>query len=316
MPEMTDYILALDKLSKSYKKGLGSKRVYGLKELSLEIQQGEILGIIGPNGAGKTTTFKLILGLIYPDQGGIKFGPALTSRGKNVKERIGFLPESPYFYSYLTVEESLDFHARLFNYPSVERKAKIEELLELVGMSHARKRQLNKLSRGMLQRVGIAQAIINDPEFLILDEPMSGLDPIGRKEIRDIIIEFGKKGKTVIFSSHILSDVEMICDRVAMIMDGELKAVGLIDDLFGLGAKEWEIEYAGPALDLTPFSQADTCRVDQKGAKYIIKLYDEKLIYPIIDMIQASQGMLLSYNPKRTELEKLYLSKAKGGHHA
>ena len=167
-------------MSKSYKKGIGLKRFYGLKNLSLEIKQGEVLGVIGPNGAGKTTTFKLILGLIFPDQGTIEFGRVLTQNGIDPKSKIGFLPENPYFYFYLSVEEAIDFYARLFNYKRLERKRIVEELLELVGMTYARKRRLGKLSRGMLQRVGIAQALVNDPELLILDEPMSGLDPVGR----------------------------------------------------------------------------------------------------------------------------------------
>jgi ABC-2 type transport system ATP-binding protein len=313
---VSDFILKLSDLSKSYKKGLGFKRFYGLRDLSLEIKPGEILGVIGPNGAGKTTTFKLILGLIHADKGSVTFGPALGTNGSDPKEKVGFLPENPYFYSYLSVEESLDFYARLFNYGGAERKMKVDELLELVGMTYARKRQLGKLSRGMLQRVGIAQAIINDPELLILDEPMSGLDPIGRKEIRDIIINFGKKGKTVIFSSHILSDVEMICDRVAMIIDGELKATGHTDTVFDQAVGEWEIEYAGPELEMARIAEKEKYRLDRKGEKFIIKLYEEALVYKIIDAIRSSRGRLLSLNPKRTELEKIYLSKAAGRNNA
>lgn len=307
---MKETILKLSNISKSYKKGLGTKRFFGLKKLSLDITKGEVLGVIGPNGAGKTTTFKLILGLIFPDQGAIEFSPELTKNGTDPKSNIGFLPENPYFYSYLSVEEAVDFYARLFGYGRHQRKQIVEELLDLVGIAYARKRQLGKLSRGMLQRVGIAQALVNDPELLILDEPMSGLDPIGRKEIRDIIINYGKRGKTVIFSSHILSDVEMICDRVAMIIDGELKASGYTDSVLDQGAKEWEIEYTGPELDLDCEIDASACRIERKGQKQIIKIYEEALAGIIMDKIRASEGRLISYNPKRTGLESIYATKA------
>ena len=306
---MSENILKVSNISKYYKKGLGLKRFYALKNLSLEIKKGEVLGVIGPNGAGKTTTFKLILGLIFPDAGTIAFGSTLTQNGIDPKSRIGFLPENPYFYSYLSVEEAIDFYARLFNFGQHERKQRLEELLGLVGMTYARNRQLGKLSRGMLQRVGIAQALVNDPELLILDEPMSGLDPIGRKEIRDIIINFGKRGKTVIFSSHILSDVEMICDRVAMIMGGELKATGPTDAVLDQGAKEWEIEYSGPDLALDREIEGSSCLIEQKGDKQIIKIYEEKLAYQVMDMIRASKGRMISFNPKRTGLESMYASK-------
>jgi ABC-2 type transport system ATP-binding protein len=309
-------MLTISNLSKSYKKGLGSKRFYGLKNLSLEIDQGEVLGVIGPNGAGKTTTFKLILGLIFADHGTIEFGPGLTRNGADPKSRIGFLPENPYFYSYLSVEEAVDFYARLFGYHQQARRQKVRDLLELVGMAYARKRQLGKLSRGMLQRVGIAQALVNGPELLILDEPMSGLDPVGRKEIRDIIINYGKKGKTVIFSSHILSDVEMICDRVAMIIGGELKATGPIDSVLEKGSQEWEIEYSGPELAFGSEISGDAYTVDQKGEKQIIKIHEEGVAYQILDMIRSSGGTLISFNPKRTGLESIYTTKAGEHDHA
>lgn len=313
---MEETIVKLSNLSKSYRKGLGIKRFYGLKNLSLEITEGEVLGIIGPNGAGKTTTFKLILGLIFPDEGSIEFGPVLSKNGLDPKNRIGFLPENPYFYSYLSVEEAIDFYASLFNYTIRQRRQRVEELLDLVGMTHARKRQLGKLSRGMLQRVGIAQALVNDPDLLILDEPMSGLDPFGRKEIRDIIINYGKKGKTVIFSSHILSDVEMICDRVAMIIGGKLRASGLTDSVLDQGVNEWEIEYEGPMLDLDREIDGRLCAIEQKGKKQIIKIFEESLIDKVMDSINRSGGKLISYNPKRNRLEDIYANKARGNDHA
>lgn len=303
-------ILKIDHLTKSYKKGIGSKRVYGLNGLSLEVKKGEVLGIIGPNGAGKTTTFKLLLGLIRKDRGSIAFGESLTANSADPRIKIGFLPENAYFYSYLTVEESLDFYGRLFDLSGKERKRRVDVLISRVGLDHARGRQLRKFSRGMLQRVGIAQALFNDPELLILDEPMSGLDPIGRKEIRDIIISCGDAGKTVIFSSHILSDIELICDRVAMISGGELKNIGAVDTVFSQNAREYEIEYSGPALNLSHIAGENKFEIVKKGEKYLIKVSDEMLAFRTMDEVKTVGGKLIAFNPKQTGLETLYINNA------
>jgi len=214
-------------LEKSYKTGFfGNKLKQGLKPLTLAVEDGEVFGCLGPNGAGKTTTLKLLLGLVFPSGGtarilGCELGDI------NVKRFIGFLPEQPYFYDHLTPLELLDYYARLSGVDARERKHKVDAALARVGIRESRKTQLHKFSKGMLQRVGIAQAIVHDPKLVLLDEPMSGLDPIGRREVRDLVQELNEEGKTIFFSTHILSDAETLCDRVAVLHKGELKGVGV-----------------------------------------------------------------------------------------
>ena len=224
-------VVRTENLTKEFKgKSLISRRrVKALDSLNLQVEGGEIFGYLGPNGAGKTTTFKLLLGLIFPTSG------TASILGENIREvgfkaKVGFLPEQPYFYDYLTGEEFLSFYAQLFRFDKKTCKQKAQTLLETVGLAEAGSTQLRKFSRGMLQRIGIAQALINDPELVILDEPLSGLDPVGRKEIRDIILQLKADGRTVIFSSHILSDVEMICDRIGVLMHGQLQSVESVDE--------------------------------------------------------------------------------------
>ncbi|MDH5725123.1 MAG: ABC transporter ATP-binding protein, partial [Nitrospira sp.] len=236
----SEQIITVHHLSKIFKVGFWGRRVTAVDELSLDVQRGEIYGFLGPNGAGKTTTIKMLMGLIYPSQGTAHlFGQPVGDRA--AKAKVGFLPESPYFYDYLTSREFLRFYGHLFGLLGSMLEKRIDELLELVGMVHARDLQLRKFSKGMLQRVGIAQALINDPELVILDEPMSGLDPIGRKEVRDLIVRLKESGKTVMFSSHILHDAELLCDRVAMIMKGKLVACGLVSELIDHGTTQ-EVE--------------------------------------------------------------------------
>tara|TARA_B100000609_G_C17222953_1_gene441970 strand:- start:8143 stop:9159 length:1017 start_codon:yes stop_codon:yes gene_type:complete len=227
----------LDNFVKEYRTGFFRKRIRVVKGLSLRVEQGEIFGFLGPNGAGKTSTIKVLVGLSHPTAGRVDiFGaPVGNIQAKN---RIGFLPEHPYFYGYLTGYEFLNFYARLFGIPRAKRSARIERLIEQVGISHAQDTPLRKYSKGMIQRVGIAQALLNDPDLVILDEPMSGLDPIGRKDVRDIILGLKENGKTVFFSSHILQDVEMICDRVAILNKGELLKVGPLEGLLEQSASQ------------------------------------------------------------------------------
>ncbi|NJL16514.1 MAG: ABC transporter ATP-binding protein [Nitrospira sp.] len=221
----SEQIITVDHLSKIFKVGFWGRRVTAVDELSLDVRRGEIYGFLGPNGAGKTTTIKMLMGLIYPSRGTAHlFGRPIGDQA--AKAKVGFLPESPYFYDYLTSREFLRFYGHLFGLLGVTLDKRIDELLELVGMTHARDLQLRKFSKGMLQRVGIAQALINDPELVNLwMSRCRGLDPIGRKEVRDLIVRLKESGKTVMFSSHILHDAELLCDRVAMIMKGETRCV-------------------------------------------------------------------------------------------
>src|SRR5882672_6332901 len=239
-------VLELNHVSKSYRTHLSLRKYWILRDLSLSVREGEIFGAIGTNGAGKTTTIKLALGLIFPDAGVVRlFGEDASKVGS--RRRVGFLPENPYLYDYLTGEEFLDFHARLFGLDASTRRRRVKDLLERVGLANRGDRQLRLYSKGMLQRIGLAQALINDPEFVILDEPMSGLDPIGRREVRDIILDLKARGRTVFFSTHILSDTEMICDRVGLLVKGSLKAVGRIDELVSRDVPYWEVALRGVA---------------------------------------------------------------------
>ena len=225
-----DVVLRADGLVKTFRLGFFRRRVEAVRGISFTVRRGEIFGFLGPNGAGKTTTLKMLMGLIFPSGGRAEvFGLPVPDR--RAKRRLGYLPESPYFYEYLTPEEFLDFAGALSDVPGPERRRRANQLIARVGLEHARGRPLRKFSKGMLQRIGIAQALMGDPELVILDEPMTGLDPIGRKEIRDLILELRQEGKTVFFSTHILPDVEMTCDRVAIVVAGRLRSVGPLGSL-------------------------------------------------------------------------------------
>jgi ABC-2 type transport system ATP-binding protein len=231
---MTTPVLETTHLTKTYVTPFTRKRVTTLQDLSLSVNAGETFGLLGPNGAGKTTSQKLFLGLLKPTSGEIKiFGSSPTDPA--VRARLGFLPENPYFYTYLTGREFLTFCADLFNLPAATKKQRVVELLELVHMTHAADTQLRKYSKGMLQRIGIAQALINDPELVFLDEPTSGLDPLGHKQISDIIRELKVRGKTLFFNSHIMMDVQELCDRVAILHKGKLIALGTVNELLEPG---------------------------------------------------------------------------------
>lgn len=217
-------------LSKIYKDFWGRPRVKALNSLNLTVRQGEVFGLLGPNGSGKTTTTKLLLGLIFPTSGqayvlGKPAGDVAT------KARIGFLPEESYLYRFLNAEETLDFYGRLFKIPKKKRREKIDQLIEMVGLTDARKRPLKEYSKGMTRRIGLAQALINDPDVIFLDEPTSGLDPIGTREVKNLIIDLRKKGKTVLLCSHLLADVEEVCDRIALLVNGHLRKLGEVKEL-------------------------------------------------------------------------------------
>lgn len=217
-------------LTKVYAGRFGRNRVVALDALNLEVRRGEVFGLLGPNGSGKTTTLKLLLGLIFPTSGtaevlGRPPGNVLTN------QHLGFLPEESYLYQFLNADETLDFYGRLFRIGRAERKRRIDELIEMVGLEHARKRAVRGYSKGMSRRIGLAQALINDPELLLLDEPTTGLDPIGTREMKDLILELKRRGKTVFMCSHLLADVEDVCDRIAILKTGELKVAGAVDDL-------------------------------------------------------------------------------------
>lgn len=225
-----DIVVETRGLTKVYRDFWGRQKVRALNALDLEIRRGEIFGLLGPNGSGKSTTIKLLLGLLFPTAGqALVFGKDATEVTKN--ERIGYLPEESYLYKFLNAEETLDFYGRLFDMPAAVRKERTDKLIEMVGIGHARRRQLREYSKGMTRRIGLAQALINDPELIFLDEPTSGLDPLGTREMKDLILRLRDEGKTILMSSHLLDDVQDVCDRIAILHQGELKELGRVDDL-------------------------------------------------------------------------------------
>ncbi len=292
--------IALKNVHKKYRVGFWGRRFIALDDLSLEIKQGEILGYLGPNGAGKTTTFKVLLDLIRPDKGEVEiFGRPADRKSRG---RIGFLPENPYFYMYLTAKESLRFHGQLSGMDKKLREERIPMLLEKVGLDYAANKTLKKFSRGMLQRIGIAQAMINDPDILILDEPMSGLDPSGRSRMRDIILSCRDAGKTVIFSSHILSDVEVMCDRAAMVRGGRLQQVVTVGEMLEQGTQYWEITSSLFEIN----EELSGAAVHYGSANILFRAETEKEARELMINIEKEGGTIMAFGPHRTSLETLY----------
>lgn len=277
-----------------------------LDGLSLSVRQGEIYGYLGPNGSGKTTTIKVLMGLIRATAGVVEiFGKPVGN--VEIRRRIGFLPEAPYFYDYLTAEEFLTFYGHLTGMDRSVLRARVPHLLEMVGLAEARTRQLRKFSKGMLQRVGLAQALIHDPELVILDEPMSGLDPIGRKQVRDLILSLREQGKTVFFSTHIIPDVEMICDRVGVIVKGKLLATGRVDELVTQGhTHSVEIVCQGITIDDIPAIRTVAVQVLQRGPQALITLPKPDRLEGVLAEIRKHGGTLISVTPHKGSLEELF----------
>lgn len=291
-------------LTKDYPVGFWRKRMRrSLDNLSLRVEEGEVFGFLGPNGAGKTTTLKLLMGLIFPTAGSAHIlGRPIED--VSMHRDIGYLPEQPYFYDYLTARELLDYYARFSGYPSAERRARVTRVLERVGLSSAANMQLRKFSKGMLQRAGIAQAIIHDPRLVFLDEPMSGLDPIGRREVRDIILDLKTQGRTVFFSTHILSDAEMLCDRVAVLHQGKLRGVGAPGKIVSVEVHAMEILFE-PA-EGCPLSSSLSHRATPVGGRYRVEIPEAEL-YGTLDDLRACSARILSVSPVRPTLEDYFL---------
>jgi len=308
--------IVTENLTKSYASGWpGRPPFVALDGLSLTVRRGEIFGFLGPNGAGKTTTLKILLGLVRATSGhahllGQPAGDVGTRR------RIGFLPESPYFYDYLTAEEFLGFYGQLAGLDRAVIHKRVTDLLELVGLAEARSRQLRKFSKGMLQRIGIAQALINDPELVVLDEPMSGLDPIGRKEIRDLILRLKETGKTIFFSSHILHDAEMLCDRVSILVKGRLMAMGRVSELIGSAATHSvELLVDGLGAEGVALVKPLAQRLTVSGDRALLVLSGQAQVQAVLECIRAVKATLVSLTPQNSSLEDLFMRKvqAQGG---
>ena len=273
-----EVIVEARSLSKTYRDFWGRSKKIALKPLDLTIKRGEIFGLLGPNGSGKTTTIKLLLGLIFPTSGeALVFGRDATDVGKNA--RIGYLPEESYLYKFLDAEETLDFYGRLFDMPLELRRTRAQELIEMVGLSRDKKRQLKEYSKGMTRRIGVAQELINDPELVLLDEPTSGLDPIGTREMKDLIIDLKRRGKTVVMCSHLLADVEDVCDRIAVLHQGELKELGRVEDLLRV---------------------TDITQIRARGLPEIAR-------EEIRQVIEKHHGEVVEIGNPRTTLEELFL---------
>lgn len=300
--------IVVDRLGKIFKPNWPWKSpATVLRGVSFSVGRGEIFGFLGPNGAGKTTTLKILIGLIRQTSGRAElFG--LPAGNVDVHRRIGFLPESPYFYDYLTAEEFLQFYGRLAGLEGADLSRRVTSMLELLGLLEARNRQLRKFSKGMLQRVGLAQALIHDPELVILDEPMSGLDPLGRKEVRDVILHLRERGKTVFFSTHIIPDVEMICDRVAVIVKGEVVAAGRVDELVGHGrTRSIEVACEGLRKDKLDELRGLASKFVERGAQCLIVLPEPDRLDEVIVGIRSRGGRLISVTPHKGSLEELFM---------
>jgi len=300
--------IVIDKLCKTYRPTWPWQQAATvLRDVSISVGQGEIFGFLGPNGAGKTTTMKIALGLMRATSGSVEL-LGRPSREVDVHKRIGYLPESPYFYDYLTAEEFLGFYGRLGGVSKAELQQSIPQLLERVGLMEARFRPLRKFSKGMLQRIGLAQALIHDPELVILDEPMSGLDPVGRKEVRDIILNLRDHGKTVFFSTHIISDVEMICDRVGILAKGKMLAIGRIEDLVNRhAARSVEVVCEGVMGESIPLVKAVAIRVLQRGNRCWMAIPGQQGLEDILAAIRQAGGRLISVVPHKGSLEEIFL---------
>lgn len=304
-----DNVIEVEGLQKHFRTAMRRRRVEAVRSVSFRVGRGEIFGFLGPNGAGKTTTIKTMVGLIRPTSGRVRVlggEPGALA----VMARVGFLPEQPYFYDYLKPQELLDTFGRVFGMPAALRKRRIDELLARVGLDHARGRTLRKFSKGMVQRVGIAQALLNDPELVILDEPLSGLDPIGRKEVIDLIADLKAQGKTVFFSSHILADIERLCDRVVIIDRGVVRAEGTLGELLGAGRADKEIlvegDVAADALgDLPGVRRVDRIGPDTHRAVVAGDRSDE-----VLRQVLARGARVAGVTEQRMSLEALFLDRA------
>jgi len=310
---LSEAVIELKDLRKSYRTPLRQKKVEAVRGISLEVRAGEIFGFLGPNGAGKTTTIRVLMGLIKASSGSAKiFGHEVPSRA--ARRRLGFLPESPYFYDYLTVVELLDLTGRLFGQRRSERRRRAGGLIERVGLSHATKMPLKKFSKGMLQRAGLAQALMNDPELVVFDEPMSGLDPVGRKEVRDIIQGLRDAGKTVFFSSHILADVEMICDRVAILTKGTLHDIGTIRELVKDTLLATEVVLRSDAEDVLGALEAEVQLARRRPGELFVTLGPELDVDAYLARARDLGARLVSVTPRHETLEDVFIRSAQDRH--
>src|SRR5258705_6418183 len=285
-PSSNDVVVAVRGLTKVFKDFWGRPKARAVDNVDFEVRRGEVFGLLGPNGSGKSTTVKLLLGLLYPTKGHIEvFGH--SARHVATKSRIGYLPEESYLYRYLNSHETLDFFGNLFRLPRGDRDNRAEQLLEMVGLSQTRTRAVGEFSKGMQRRIGLAQALINDPDLVLLDEPTSGLDPIGCREVKDLILALARRGKTVILSSHLLSDVEDVCDRVVIYYGGKIQAMGTLNELL---ATPDTIQITTPALSRDTMQRVlDIIRKDVTEEKVRVDTPTQNLESYFLDIVQTAR---------------------------
>ena len=306
-------VVEVDSLQKTFVRGFLRRKTEALRGISLSVERGEIFGFLGPNGAGKTTTIKILMGLIFPSGGKASiFG--VPAGDREAKRRLGYLPENPYFYDYLSVTELLDMVGRLYGLDRADRRRRAGRLIERVGLSHAATRPLRSYSKGMVQRAGLAQALMGDPELIVLDEPMSGLDPIGRKEVRDLVLELREQGKTVFFSTHILSDATLMCDRVGIIVRGKLHAVGPLGELLSPGIKSVQIVWDAPDASAVKDAMAQVAGDHTETSEgHVFMARDMEGAQTFITRVVHSGGRVLQVAPHREGLEELFVTEATQG---
>jgi len=305
----TETVLSVEKLAKTFVKPFTGARVEAVRGVSFEVRRGDIFGFLGPNGAGKTTTIKMLTGLIFPS------GGRATILGKPVPSpeamgKVGFLPENPYVYPYLTPREFVSLCGRLNGLAGAALHAAVERVIERVGITYAMDRRVGALSKGMLQRTGLAAALVHSPELLILDEPMSGLDPVGRKEVRDLIVDEARAGRTVFFSSHILSDVELLCDYVCILRKGEVVAGGSMDDLLGADSRRSEITLVDVPDELIAGLTELATTSERLGKSLVLDVQGDEGVKSILERALASNLRIESLSPKRETLEDIFVRKA------
>jgi ABC-2 type transport system ATP-binding protein len=306
---VTEALIRVDKLRKEFRQGFFMRRVLAVKSVSFEVQRGDIFGFLGPNGAGKTTTIKMLTGLIRPSGGSASlFGeavPCVTQRA-----RLGFLPENPYVYPYLTPLEFVELSARLSGLSAKAARDRTRQVLDQVGVSYAADRRVGRLSKGMLQRTGLAAALVADPELLILDEPMSGLDPVGRKEVKELILEERKLGRTVFFSTHILSDVETMCDRVTILRRGEVVVSGRLADLLKRDVRRTDVTLLGAEQPLLDQLERAGHRTLRRGSSTLIEVEGETKVPEVLRAALEAGATVSEVIPRHETLEDLFVREA------
>ncbi|HEX8796778.1 MAG TPA: ABC transporter ATP-binding protein [Polyangiaceae bacterium] len=302
-------VLRVSGLAKTFRKPFTGRRVEAVSSVSFDVRRGEIFGFLGPNGAGKTTTIKMLMGLIAPTSGTMEI-LGVRAPDPDVMARVGFLPESPYVYPYLSPREFVTMCGRLSGLGGKALSDRVAGVIDRVGMADAIDRSVNSLSKGMLQRVALAAALVHDPELLVLDEPMSGLDPVGRKEVRDLIVEEKQRGRTVFFSSHILSDVEMLCDRVCILRRGEVVVSGDLREILEAGKRRSEITIGGASEALRKSLGEQAHAVRAMGDRLVMEVEGDAAVRDVVTRALAEGARLESVTPKRETLEDVFVRKA------